>query len=495
MAKLVTVLGLEGTTLRGVGLVADGGRFSRAAEDSWPLVAAADLPGADGGDGEASGEEVPTQEVAQEDRPLARAFRAAAARFGSREFTLSLPLSMMLVKTVRLPAEARDDLLGAAQMELDSISPFPDEVLSPGAEVLFETDREIVAVMAALPDAASAEISEALAAAKVRVTRTDAAALGWMRSLWPRICEKEGASLRIVLLNLCGGWDLLVIEDGSPSFMRGIGEAASPEELAREVTLSLLQLGGAGDADDVVVCSRGHVDDATLSRLGAFGPVREVLVDDDFGGVNGVALRAVEGATFDVTPAAWREALAESRFRRRLSVWLAVAGALWLVLMGVLFGVDATYDFMTDQQKAKQRDKRHAAAFKEVSALKSRVELIQKYADHAHGALEVLKTVSDALPPSQDMMFGSFKYKRDESVRVAGTATAREDLRTFMDNLNEASFEDAEEGERLFSKVQQSGGENVNKKGAIRFTMEGFFHVAEEEAPAKSKGKKKGGAK
>ena len=54
MAKLVTVLGLEGTTLRGVGLVADGGRFSRAAEDSWPLVAAADLPGADGGDGEAS---------------------------------------------------------------------------------------------------------------------------------------------------------------------------------------------------------------------------------------------------------------------------------------------------------------------------------------------------------------------------------------------------------------------------------------------------------
>lgn len=490
MAKIVTVLGLEGSVLRGVGLAVEGEHPQRGAEDSWPLAAAGDVPGGDRPD-EAAGEDAPTENVAEEDKPLARAFRAAAAKFGTHEFTLSLPLSRMLVKTVRLPAEARDDLVGAAQMELDSISPFPDEALLPGVEVAAETDKEIVAVVAALPEAASAEISEAMAAAKIHVVRTDATAFGWLRSLWPRICSGGGAGRRMVLFDLDDGWDLVVLDDGALSFMRGIGQVTGVDELAREVTLSMLQLGGAGDADEVVLCVRSHAEPALLQRLGAFGRVREVVVDDPVAGVEGVARRTLEGSALDVTPDSWREARIEHRFRRRLTMWLAVAGGLWFLVMGVLFGVDVTYDFMTDHQKSLQKDKRHAAAFKEVSALKSRVELIKRYADHAHGALEVFKTISDALPPSQDMVFSSFRYRRDESVRVMGSATAREDLRTFMDNLNNASFEDAEEGEKLFAKVQQSGGENVSKRGSIRFTMEGFFHADDEDASTK----KSGGAK
>ena len=294
----------------------------------------------------------------------------------------------------------------------------------------------------------------------------------------------------MVLFDLDDGWDLIVLDDGALSFMRGIGRVTGTDELAREVTLSMLQLGGAGDADEVVLCVRSHAEPELIERLGAFGHVREVVVDDPVAGVEGVARRTLEGSALDVTPASWREARIEHSFRRKLTMWLAIAGGIWLAVMAVLFGVDITYDFMTDRQKALQKDKRHAAAFKEVSALKSRVELIQRYADHAHGALEVFKTISDALPPSQDMVFSSFKYRRDESVRVMGTATEREDLRTFMDNLNNASFEDAAEGEKLFAKVQQSGGENVSRKGAIRFTMEGFFHADDEEAP-----KKNGGAK
>ena len=490
MAKQVTVLGLEGTVLRGVSLAVEGEHPQRGAEDFWPLTAAGDQPGEETPE-ETAGEDAPTENVAEEDKPLARAFRAAVAKFGTREFTLSLPLSRLLVKMVRLPAEARDDLVGAAQMELDSISPFPDEVLMPGVEVAAETDKEILAVVAALPEAASAEISEAMSAAKVHVVRTDATAFGWLRSLWPRICSGGGTGRRIVLFDLDDGWDLIVLDNGALSFMRGIGRVTGTDELAREVTLSLLQLGGAGDADEVVLCVRSHADPALIQRLGAFGTVREVVVDDPVAGVEGVARRSLEGSALDVTPESWREARIEHRFRRRLTTWMAVACGIWVVVMAVLFGVDVTYDFMTDHQKALQKDKRHAAAYKEVSALKSRVELIQRYADHAHGALEVFKTISDALPPSQDMVFTSFRYRRDESVRVMGSATEREDLRTFMDNLNNASFEDAEEGEKLFAKVQQSGGETVSRKGAIRFTMEGFFHADDEEnAP-----KKNGGAK
>lgn len=480
MAKQVTVLGLEGDTLRGVRLDAAGEDFVRGSAEAWPLAAPVAADGGAPGDGEIGA--APTAEtVVEEDKPLARALRAAATAFGTREFVLSLPLSKLLVKTVRLPVEAREDLLGAAQLELDGISPFPDEALTPGVEVVAETDKELVVLVAALPEAASAEVSAALAAAKVHVLRTDATALGWLRGLWPQLCATPRVARRIILLDLDGGWDLVVLDEGAPTFLRGIGSVAGPAELGREVMLSLLALdGGRGDGDEVVVCARRAPDAAVLEKLADFGPVRTVVVEDDFAGVEGSARRVVEGSALDVTPAAWAEARTENRFRRKLFAGLAVAGGVWLALMAVLFGVDTAYDLLADHQKSLQRDRRHAAAFREVADMTNRVALIERYADHAHGALEVLKTVSDCLPPSEEMAFRTFQYRRDESVRVNGSAAAREDLRSFTERLEAATFEDDDETP-VFAKVQQSGGETQTKKG-VRFAIECFFHGEDEEA-------------
>ena len=483
MAKQVTVLGLGNEILRGVRLDEAGEALVRGSEEAWPLVVE---PAGEAAEGQSVAEEVAaTAEVAVEDRPLARALRAAAAKFGTREFVLSVPLSRLLVRTVRLPAEARDDLAGAAQLELDGISPFPDEALTPGAEVVAETDTEIVALVAALPAAASDEISEALAAAKVHVTRTDATALGWLRGLWPEICRNAGAARRLVLLDLDGSWDLVLLEGDAPTFIRGIGSVVSQDELVREITLSLMQLSGDGP-DDVVVCSQDSVDAALLERLAAFGPVRTVAVEDGFAGVEGSARRAAEGTALDVTPEAWREARAESRFRRSMYAWLGATLGVWLLLMGVLFGYDVVYGFMTSHQKALQQEKSHRAALRNVTAMKDRVMLIERYADHAHGALEVLKVVSDSLPDSEDMTFRQFQFRRGESVRVNGMSGEREDIRAFTERLEAAAFEDAEEA--LFQKVQQTGGESQTKKG-IRFAIECFFRAEEDDAPQKGRGK------
>ena len=103
MAKQVTVLGLEGDMLRGVRLDLVGDGFARGIEEAWPLVEqeppeaaaeSADSPV------EAEGDVVATGEVVVEDKPLARALRAAAKAFGTNEVVLSLPLSKYLVKTV-----------------------------------------------------------------------------------------------------------------------------------------------------------------------------------------------------------------------------------------------------------------------------------------------------------------------------------------------------------------------------------------------------------
>lgn len=487
MAKEVTVLGLEGDGLKGLRLDGDDASYARGDVASWAF--AVDEPDA----GEPSAADAAAEAVAaadaapetEEESPLVGAFAAAAETFGTREVSLSLPLSMLLVRTVRLPIEERDNLADAALAALKEVSPFPDESLTPGVEVVAETDSEILAVVAALPDAAAEEVSGALDAAKVHVVRTDATAFGWLRGLWPRICERQDVSRRLVLMDLGAGWDFVLLVDGAPVYLRGIGFVESVAELGREVMLGLLQAEGGDDGvDEVVVCSQGPVDEAVLARLAQFGEVRTVLAEDEYLGVEGSARRVVEGASLDVTPAAWREARTEARFTRTLMRTLAVVGGLWLLLMAVLFGVDAVYAFRTKRVNGARTEKVHQKAVKEVVAMTNSVALIERYRDHAHGALEILKTVSDLLPDDDGMTWTKFAYTRGASVRVTGFAQERDHNRDYLDVLKNAAFDDEE---RLFDSVKSASSDKKTKKG-YPLDIECFFPTGDDDG-------KKGGSR
>lgn len=499
MAKSVTVLELSGKALAGVRLEGTKTGFTRTLVGSWPLAdsssdapqPASDDAAADGGSLSAAAEKAVSDgadaaagEVVPEDRPLARAFKAASKFFGVREFALALPLSRMLVRNLVVPAEARDDVFAIASSELEAVSPFPDEILKPGVEVVAETDAGLSTSVAALPDATSLDVGEALAAAGVHVTRADVAAWGWLRSLWPQICGEDDMASRLVLFDRDDdGWELVLLANGAPAFMRAVARTGSVAELVREVTLSLLQGDAAsassGDVVEVVVVSSGSVAPELLDALSAFAPARAVAVEDEYGGAEGVAWRIVEGAMMDFTPEAWVEDLAESRFRRKTIAAASAAGAVWLALMGVLFGVDAVYDAMADRQKSMRQAPAHRRAFNEVSAMTNRVALIERYSDRAHCALEILKAVSDNLPVSEAMAFRTFRYTRGDGVRMQGSAGEREELRTFTENLENLTLEGEEE--KLFAKVQQMGGENQTKKG-IRYSIEALFHSDDQDA-------------
>ena len=514
MAKEVTVLGIEGAYLRGVRLEERNGAFTCTDVESWPLggeagettstaegtaAVATAAAGAleDGGrSSSVDSAEMTVESVVEEDKPLARAFRAAAKHFEQSEFTLSLPLSKLLVKSVRMPVEAREDLLGAATLELDGISPFPDEVLTPAAEVVSETDSEIQVLVSALPASAAEEIGSALAAAHVHVTRTDATALGWLRSLWPRLCEVE-ARRRVVLLDLGDGWDLAVLDDGAPVQLRGIGAVDSAAALGREVTLSLLacETGGA-DVDDVAVCCLAQPGDDVLARLSAFGPVRTLFVKEPAGGVEGCARREAEGGTFDVTPAVWAEARTESRFRSKLKTFLVVAVGLWALVMGVLFGYEIVYNKMRDHQKDLRKGA-HQRAYREVLEMTNRVALIDRYEDRSTCALEILRIVTECMPDDEGMTFESFKFKRGDGVTLRGKASTLESRRQLAeDSLSAVTAprfnEDGElvhdeDAPPLFAEVKTTSAPQSH--GVFPFTIEAKFTVAEEDKPGKGKAK------
>ena len=479
--KSITVLGVEAEGLRGIRLEEDGGQWSVADREFWPVGGAAavgqETAGPAAEDAALPDEGDAPSPPSADDRYAATvaALKEAAKRFGTREVVLSMPLVSLLVKVSRTPVEERERLAETANEELGKVSPFPDETPVTGMETVAETDRELATVFAALPSAEAAEIGDALDEAKVRVTRTDVTALGWLRTLWPRIfsstLDSQPATRKVILMDFDDGWDVIVLDESAPSLLRGLGRISDPQELGREVMLSLLQAGSAAEVGEIVVFSKTAVDESLVERLKAFAPVRAERIEEADGGIEGVARRTQEGAALDVTPADWAELRTEARFTKKLFVFLAAAAAGWMLLMGVLFGVPFVYGQMTEHQKT--LSKRHAKAYKEVKEMCDKVKLVQQYSDHARGSLEMLKAVSDRMPAG--ITLTSFSYKRGERLSVVGEAAQPTDVYEFKNALTEAATED---GEKLFAAVTLTGPSQ--SRGVHKFSIDGSFEVEEE---------------
>ena len=511
MKKSITVLGIEADGIRGVRLEEAGADWNCVDGDFWPI---------------GSGRCVEDEKIAEDDAPLSADDRYAAMvdslkdaskRFGASEVVLSMPLSSLLVKVSRTSVDERDSLSETAGAELGKVSPFPDETLVAGIETVAETDRDLVTMFAALPESEAADIGDAFDEAKVRVLRTDITALGWLRTLWPRIVSQSlDSSRRVVLMNLDDGWDVVVLDENSPSLLRGLGAISDPAELGRELTLSLLQAGANIEAGEIVVFTKREVSEDVVMRLKAFAPVRIERVEeiDANWGVDGVARRTLEGATLDVTPNDWSDLREEARFKKKLTTFLAVAAAGWVVVMGTLFGGPMVYDQLTQHQKA--ICKRHAKAYKAVKEMRDKVKLVQQYSDHARGTLEMLKAVSDRMP--EGITLTSFNYRRGEKLSLSGEADQPTVVYDFKNALTEAEIilaeaeedadkegiektgadkEDSEkevadkEGgeeeevkkevatEKLFAEVNLSGPSK--SRNAHKFSIECLFESAEEE--------------
>ena len=498
MKKSITVLGIEAEGIRGVRLEESGTEWAVADCAFWPTTGAADGEG-DPAEAAAAEGGVSVETDASTDAPEDRyavtveALKEAAKRFGTHEVVLSMPLASLLVKVARTPVEERDQLPETAGVELGKVSPFPDETPVTGMETVAETDRELVTVFAALPSAEATEIGDALDEAKVRVTRTDITALGWLRMLWPRVFafdksqpgdvqqtssgnapltpQRASATRKVVLMDFDDGWDAVVLDDSAPSLLRGLGRLSDPAELGREVMLSLLRAGTAAEVGEIVVFSKAEVDGTLVERLRTLAPVRVERVEAAEDGVEGVARRTQEGSTLDVTPADWAELRTEARFKKKLVAFLAAAAAGWMLLMAVLFGVPFAYGQMTERQKT--LSKRHAAAYREVKEMRDKVKLVQQYSDHARGSLEMLKAVSDRMP--EGITLTSFSYKRGERLSVVGEATQPTDVYAFKNALTDAETED---GEKLFAEVSLTGPSQ--SRGVHKFSIEGSFQPEEE---------------
>lgn len=381
----------------------------------------------------------------------------------SGEAVLALPLSRLIVKMLRIPAENREDPVAYATPILKSLSPYPDDPLTVSCETVRESENAVIAIAAALPESATDDIAEALDAAKLNVTRVDALALGGLRGLWPRIAAGgETAVRRLVLVAGVDCISLFVLDGESPSAIRAVSAAG---DLRREAMLSLLEaedFGGARALAEVVAV--GEV--ANVDSLSAFAPVRKIEPGDPDQPLAGVAERSAETGTLDALPDSWREVLGETRFKRKLVKGMTVAGVIWGLAVAVLFGVPIAYGFMTDHQK--NMCKEHQKQYRAVAEMRDKVKLVRKYSDHSRGALEILKAVSDRLP--QGIELTSWNFKREDGVKVSGEADSANLVYDFKDEMDDTT---------VFANVILQGP-SAGKGGKHKFDLDCQYEKEEE---------------
>ena len=417
--------------------------------------------------------------------------RVFASGEKSREAVLALPLNRLLVKMVRVPQD--EDPVAFSEPILKTLSPFPDDALTVSCETVRDDGDGRVVIAAALPESAADDIGEALDAEKLSVVRIDSLALGQLRGIWNAL--GESSARRLILLDSPDCLSCIVLDGDQPSAIRAITDRTN---LWREVTLSLLEaedFGGARKIDEIVVVEQDQSDaggesdesaqvplapqDAPAKEdpfnvLAAFAPIRRITVGADAALV-GVAERAADEGGLNALPESWRELLEETRFKAKLVRYLAVAGGVWVLIMAVLFGVPTVYGFMTDHQKS--LSKQHQRQYAAVKEMKAKVDLIHKYSDHARGALEIMKALSDRLP--EGVTLSGWNYDREAGVRVSGDAETAEAVYKFKDEMDALADGEDGEGERIFGAVELNGP-NASK-GGHRFDLDCQYQQEEEE--------------
>ena len=404
--------------------------------------------------------------------------RVLATGENGREAVLALPLSRLIVKMIRVPADQEPTAFSTPILQ--ELSPYPDEPLTVSCETVSESSEEKIVIAAALPESSVDDVAEALDAAKLNVTRIDALEFGALRGLWSQIdvadTPRVGTPRRLILLEGLDCVSLIVLDKDRPSAIRAITDVG---ELKREVTLSLLEaedFGGGLELKEVLVVKRDRSDegnekqDDPFAALSTFAPVRELTIGGDAALV-GVAERSAEAGSLDASPASWKEVLDETRFKTKMVKYLAMAGGFWLLVMSVLFGVPMVYGFMTDYQKGLCKE--HRRQYEAVKAMKGKVDLVRKYSDHARGALEIMKALSDRLPEGIEL--NSWSYKREDGVRVSGEADNANDVYKFKDLMIELGDDD-----RVFGSVELIGP-SAGKGGKQKFDIDCRYQGEEDE--------------
>lgn len=412
---------------------------------------------------------------------IASAAEPLPAELGAKragDVTIALPASQVVTRIMSLPLHDPEELEGAVALQVDKISPFPVEQMVYSYEVLDQTEEETSVLIAISQLAAVSGWGAAPRQAGLQIARVDCAALGaWKVLLTQGVLDlQQRQSLllldadEVVLLTHNGGHLLSVSGLGCPG---DFSDADVCSDLAEEVARILMETDadhGSGEEGQLVLyASEGH---AALERLReALAEVVEMHVmqasQQPFPDIAGGVLQRslvppnARPAPLNLIPPEWVRDADSRRFRTQL---VAIGGGLlglWLILLAGGLGY-LTWE-RTKLEQLRERERQWLQPANAVRSMRLQVNLIDRYRDRTHSALEALREISALQPEGVDLV--SFTYRKGDGLEIIGEADSGRLVLQFNERLN---------GSELFGDVRP-GTRTQTRQGRHRFSFDIVF--------------------
>ena len=356
---------------------------------------------------------------------------------------LALPPDILVTRVISLPAADAESLASMVRLKMEKFAPVADDDLEVDYEVIGASESQTRVFAVAVPVATLDAWAADLEVSGLALPRIDSSLLCEWRSLsqWlektPAPARHDGTAAQagrtaaIVALP-SGRYDFIAADETGPIFARTLGSALEPEDLSRELTLSLLDI--AAETPDfaperAVVVTPAPLEPRFASAIAsATGLPPEVVSESALRPYVECALdREAEEGCIDIVPSAWRDDERAATAKRNFIYGAVAAVVLWAALFAALMIIPRSIGRQTDALRAE------IAAimpdYGDVADTRTRVRLIQSYEDRSHSALETLRLLCERLPDG--VTVGNFAYDRnDESsgrrgpggVKVAGDA-------------------------------------------------------------------------
>ncbi len=377
-------------------------------------------------------------------------FDSAAAAFSKKvfskipeNFTLAMPSSEIIFRTLRIPSADKDEIRDIVANQVEKDAPLPPEDMVFSYEKLQENGEETTVLVAYAPSAAVEESGDIIfggteKAQPGRIDRIDARILGVIsNALNAGVIPDKG---RTICLIEEGDSAVLVILDGRiPIMIRTVcGNDAGSAALKRIFKISLIQAEVEFGPEDTgnVICleeSGSILVNAEEAAASMGFSIKNISITSIPSAAFGCAQRTLSGSSFNLFPGRWKQKLKEASFRKHRGYVISSMTCLWLIIMAVLYGWPAVLDGRIDSLN--KEIARIAPASNAVRDLRNRIDIIGRYSDRKYSPLEVLLEISTALP--QGIVLSAYRYRGAENrVQVEGRADNSTFIYDFMNKLD-----------------------------------------------------------
>jgi len=404
--------------------------------------------------------------------PLAAAIRAHRAAWKGRVI-LGVPADQALLRVLALPSADPAELRSMAELQLDKFSPFPAEHMLTAVEVLAQGDGASRVIVAA----ARRELLEARGAPVIAAgglpDALDVELLGWWHHL---VAAGRGAAPEgeVLLLLPADGADLIAAREGQPALFRSFGGAAetadglSSADLLEEINYTLIALEAEWGAAKprFAVWRAEHVAPAWEEALQQLpgGPAETHALSELPPLTEGLARRAAQpaGRQLDLAPPEWNATRRQRGTQRRITLAAGVLTSAWVLGLAVLLVGNQVQRHRVAQLKVTLARLEKPA--EQVRGQLEQVQTLEQYTDHSRSALEVLREISQLLPPSGIRLI-SFIYRKNNSVVLRGEADAATMIYGFQHDLTQS---------KLFVTVKAEGVTDVKSATGVKRTQFGL---------------------